>query len=57
MEYENLLNMTDFVQYGASCDDLYMELCNKKGIKSKNVILFGDRDMPNLEEYIKTWKK
>ncbi len=57
LEYENLLNMNNFIQYGASCDDLYMELCNKKGVKPKNFILFGDLDMPKLEDYIETWKK
>lgn len=57
LEYERLLNMSNLVQYGASCDDLYMELCQKKGITPKNNILFGDKNMPNLEEFIKTWKK
>ena len=57
LEYEKLLNMSNLVQYGASCDDVYMELCHKKGIKPKTSILFSDTDMPKLEEYIKTWKK
>ncbi len=49
--------MNNFVQYGASCDDVYVELCLKKGIEPKTSILFGDKEMPNLEEYIKTWKQ
>lgn len=57
LEYEKLLNMEHLVPYGKSCDDVYMELCNKKGVKVKNHILFDDIDMPKLEDYIKTWKK
>ncbi|MDO8610571.1 MAG: nucleoside monophosphate kinase [bacterium] len=57
LEYEKLLNMGNFTQYGASCDDVYMELCQKKGVEPKHHILFSDRDMPKLEEYIETWKK
>lgn len=57
LKYEKLLDMSNFVQYGASCDDVYTELCDKKSIKPKINILFNDKDMPNLEEYIKTWKK
>ncbi|MCC7160668.1 nucleoside monophosphate kinase [Candidatus Nomurabacteria bacterium] len=57
VKYDNILNMNNFVQYSLSCDDVYAELCKKKGVKPKTHILFGDRDMPKLEKYIKTWKK
>ena len=57
LEYEKLLDMGDLVQYGKSCDDLYAELCKKKNIEPKHHILFGDKDMPKLEDYIETWKK
>lgn len=57
LEYEKLLNMSNFVQYGASCDDVYIELCQKKRIKPKCHILFEDTKMPKLEKYIETWKK
>ncbi len=56
-KYENLLSMENFPQYGASCDDLYIELCRKEGKKPKKSILFNDKSMPSLEEYIKTCKK
>ncbi len=52
LKYEKLLNMENFIQYGKSCDDIYLELCREKGIKPKNSILFNDDDMPKLEEYI-----
>ena len=57
LEYEKLLNMEDLITYGKSCDDVYLELCNKKGVEAKRHILFDDIDMPKLEDYIKTWKK
>jgi adenylate cyclase class IV len=57
LEYEKLLSMEGMLQYGKSCDDVYMELCQKKGVEPKNRILFEDTDMPKLDEYIKTWKK
>lgn len=56
-KYDNKLNMDSFIQYELSCDDVYYELCKKKGIKPKTTILFEDKDMPKLEKYIKTWKK
>ena len=57
LEYEKLLYMEGLVQYGKSCDDVYMELCQKKGVEAKRHILFADMDMPKLEDYIKIWKK
>ena len=57
LEYEKLLNMEDLITYGKSCDDVYLELCNKKGVEAKRHILFDDIDMPKLEDYIKTWMK
>lgn len=55
--YEKLLNMENCVQYGASCDDVYIEICNKKGVVPKKHILFEDIEMPRLEDYLSTWKK
>jgi len=57
LKYDKLLDMNSFVQYELSCDDVYAELCKKKGIKPKTSILFTDKEMPKLEKYIKTWKK
>ena len=57
IKYDKLLNMSCFAQYELSCDDVYAELCKNKGIKQKTDILFSDKDMPNLEKYIKIWKK
>lgn len=57
LKYDKLLHMNSFVQYDLSCDDIYSELCKKKGVKPKTQILFNDKDMPKLEKYIKTWKK
>lgn len=31
-----------------SCDDMYRELCRKKGVTPKSDILFSDKDMPIL---------
>lgn len=49
--------MEDLITYGKSCDDVYLELCNKKGVEAKRHILFDDIDMPKLEDYIDTRKK
>jgi len=35
--------------YPLSCDDVYVELCEKKGLKSKNHILFNDQEMPQMD--------
>lgn len=55
--YEKVLNMENCVQYGASCDDVYIEICNKKGVIPKKHILFEDIEMPKLEDYLNTWKE
>ncbi len=34
--------------YPLSCDDVYIELCQKQGIKPKDHILFGDPEMPKI---------
>ncbi|MEK7564586.1 MAG: CYTH domain-containing protein [Patescibacteria group bacterium] len=57
LKYDNLLKMSNFLLYSLSCDDVYAELCRKKRIKPKNNILFEDKDMPKLEDYLKTWKR
>jgi predicted adenylyl cyclase CyaB len=45
-----LLELNKKKSYPLSCDDVYVELCNKKGIKPKDHILFNDPDMPRLEK-------
>lgn len=44
------LNMNK--SYPLSCDDVYVELCEKMGIKPKDHILFGDSEMPRLDKIL-----
>lgn len=52
---ENIKKICDFLNldikesYPLSCDDVYVDLCKKKGIKPKNHILFNDLDMPKID--------
>jgi adenylate cyclase class IV len=45
----DFLNLDKQKSYPLSCDDVYVELCEKKGIKPKDHILFDDPEMPRLE--------
>jgi len=43
-----ILNLDKNKSYPLSCDDIYAELCEKKGIKVKDHILFNDSEMPHI---------
>ncbi len=43
-----LLKLRKEKSYALSCDDIYVELCEKKNIKPKNHILFNDPEMPQM---------
>lgn len=42
------LGLAPSKSYPLSCDDAYVELCEKKGTKPKDHILFDDPEMPHL---------
>lgn len=56
VKYELGLDMKDYINYQKSCDDLYEDLCLKKGITPKKHILFNDTEMPLIEDFLGTWK-
>lgn len=45
----NLLNLDIKKSYPLSCDDVYVELCEKNKIKPKDHILFNDFEMPHIK--------
>lgn len=45
----NILNLDAEKSYPLSCDDAYVELCKKNGIKPKDHILFDDPKMPQID--------
>ena len=44
----NFLHFDILKAYPLSCDDVYIELCQKQGIKPKDHILFEDFEMPKI---------
>lgn len=56
LDYEKKLGMENYIHYEKSCDDVYKELCVKKGVTVKKHITFDDLEMPQLEDYISTWE-
>ncbi len=44
------MSLSSTESYPLSCDDFYEHLCEKKGLKPKKHILFGDKNMPRYEE-------
>ncbi len=53
-EEKNINQICDFLKlnkrksYALSCDDVYVELCEKNNIKPKDHILFEDSEMPRI---------
>lgn len=45
-----LLNLDIEKSYPLSCDDVYVELCEKEGIKPQDHILFNNLEMPQLNQ-------
>lgn len=44
-----ILDLDKNKSYPLSCDDIYVELCEKRGIKAKDNILFNDSEMPHID--------
>ncbi|MEK7599384.1 MAG: CYTH domain-containing protein [Patescibacteria group bacterium] len=44
----DLLKLNKEKSYALSCDDVYVELCEKENIKPKDHILFDDPEMPKI---------
>ena len=44
-----ILELDKNKSYPLSCDDVYVELCEKEKIKAKNHILFNDSEMPHID--------
>lgn len=51
-EIADLLKLSSMLCSRLSCDDLYRVLCDRAGIISKADILFSDKDMPQISDYI-----
>ncbi|MBI2099286.1 nucleoside monophosphate kinase [Candidatus Uhrbacteria bacterium] len=49
LELSRYLNLDPMNAYKLSCDDFYVELCRKKGVKPKPFIAFDDMEMPKYE--------
>ncbi len=52
LEVADLLKLSDMPCSRLSCDDFYRLLCKKAGITSKADILFSDKDMPKISDYV-----
>lgn len=48
----DLLGLNQFAQSHLSCDDMYRLLCKKADVEPKNDILFLDKSMPKLNDYL-----
>ena len=53
VELAKMLGLTSMSRSRLSCDDLYKLLCKKAGIQSNQDILFADKAMPKINDFLR----